>query len=53
MNILHTITDPDLLTRLREMLGGSARAVKNSCEGNDLMSRTILRYIDGPGCDGK
>ena len=26
MNILHATTDPDLLTRLREMLGGSARA---------------------------
>ncbi len=26
MNILHATTDPDLLTRLREMLGSSARA---------------------------
>ena len=27
MNILHATTDPDLPTRLREMLGGSARRV--------------------------
>ena len=26
MNIFHASTDPDLQTRLREMLGGSARA---------------------------
>ena len=26
MNIFHASTDPDLLTRLREMLGGSAGA---------------------------
>ena len=36
MNILHSRTDPDLLTRLREMLGSSARA--DIAVGNFFMS---------------